>query len=162
MSGSRPARSTSRGSPRTSGWATRCAASTGCSTARTCPARPRSTSRSRCDSPRAQRGLLDLAHRVARQRVDEPDLARALVRRQPRGDVVLDRRGIDRVARLDERDDALPEIRIRYADHRSGRDGRMLEERGLDLAGADLEATALDDVARAPADDPDLAVGRAD
>src|SRR3977135_1839039 len=37
---------------------------------------------------------------------------------------------------------------------------RVLEQRALDLAGADPEATALDEVGGPSPDDPDVAVGR--
>ena len=61
----------------------------------------------------------------------------------------------------DPADDALAEVGVGLA-----RDGRLadtgvFEQRDLDLARADLEAAGLDQVGRAPADDPPVAVGRA-
>jgi len=65
---------------------------------------------------RAQRGLADLAHRVARQLADEVDRAWALVHRQLTGDEVRELPvagvAVGEIGRHDEGGDALPEIVI--------------------------------------------------
>ena len=103
--------------------------------------------------------LLHLAHRVARQRVDHADLARALVHRQRRRHVVdRARRCVDLVAHH-EGDDALAEVVVGHPHHRHLAHRRVVEQRRLHLAGADLEAARLDDVHRLAADDAMEAVG---
>src|SRR6185437_11805923 len=104
---------------------------------------------------RAQPRLHHLAHRVARQRVHEADLAWALVRREQAGDVVAELVRIGRGALRgdDPSHDALAEVGVGRAGHGDLGDGLVLEQRALDLARADLEAAALDEVGGAPADD---------
>jgi hypothetical protein len=78
------------------------------------------------------------------------------VRCQQPGDVVGDLALCGgRVGRRDDPgDDPLAQVGIGLGRDRSVCDTRMLKERGLDLAGADLEAAALDQVGGPPADQP--------
>src|SRR5918999_1467639 len=107
--------------------------------------------------------LDDLAHRVAGQLVEVVDLAGALVGRELAGHVVDQlalRRALVAVGD-DPGDDPLAEVRVgRAGDGRLEHAG-VLEQRDLDLPRADLVAAGLDQVGRAPADDPPVAVRRA-
>src|SRR4051794_691412 len=107
-----------------------------------------------------QRRLGDLAHRVARERVEEADLARALVRREQAGGGVGELLLPGALVALDHDPghDPLTEVLVGLAGDRRLGDRGMLEQRVLDLARADLVAAALDQVGRAPADDADVAV----
>src|SRR5512132_765173 len=106
--------------------------------------------------------LLHLAHLVARQPVEEVHDARALVRGEHRGDVIDELLPGGRRAgpRHHPGDDPLTHVRVGLAGHGGLEDVGMLEQGALDLAGADLEAAALDEVGRAPPDDADVAVRR--
>jgi hypothetical protein len=55
----------------------------------------------------------------------------------------------------------LAEVRVLLASHRHLRDSRVLHQRDLHLAGADLVAGGLDQVGGEPAHDPQVAVLRA-
>ena len=61
----------------------------------------------------------------------------------------------------DPGDDPLAEVGVGLAGDRRLAHAGVLEQRALDLARADLEAAALDEVGGAPPDDADVAVGRA-
>ena len=56
-------------------------------------------------------------------------------------------------------DDPLAQVVVGLADDRGLPDAHVLEERGLDLAGADAVAAGLDQVDGAPTDDPVVAAG---
>src|SRR3954468_23638065 len=133
--------------------------------------RPASSRAPRCRSTRPWRScapwtrsvakplLDDLAHGVAGPLVEEAHLPRPLVRRELSGDVVDQRLRVRRVALgHDPGDDALAEVRVLLAGHRRLLDARVVEQRDLDLAGADLVAAGLDQVGRAAADDAPVAV----
>src|SRR3954452_20237465 len=131
-------------------------------------ARPMISVRLRCMFPgwsaRGARSLSegrlgDLAHRVARQLVEEAHLARALVGRELAGDVVDQRLLVGRVVlRYHPGDDLLAEVGVLLAGDGCLLDGGVVEQRDLDLPGADLVAAGLDQVGRAAADDAPVAV----
>ena len=112
--------------------------------------------------PGAQQPADHLAGRGHRHLRDEGDLARILVRGQPRAHEALDVGG-KRVGRgdagfqHDERLDDLGAHRIGLADHRGERHRRMLDQAILDLAGPDAVARRGDDVVVA-ADEREVAV----
>ena len=101
----------------------------------------------------AEGRLGDLAHRVARERVEVADLARALVRGQQPRDVVGELALARPLVALDDDpgDDPLAEVVVGLAGHRRLGDAGVLDQRVLDLARADLVAAALDQVGRAAA-----------
>ena len=58
-------------------------------------------------------------------------------------------------------DDSFAEVLVSFAGHGGVSDRRMLAQRRLDLAGADLVAARLDQVGRAAADEADVTAGTA-
>ena len=106
----------------------------------------------------AQRLLLHLAHRIARQRLDEEHALGQLVARQAvlqRGEHRL--LGQDRVRRRhDDRRHALAEIGMRQADDGAFGDAIERVDLRLDLDRIDVEAAGDDQVLGA-ADDMDIA-----
>src|SRR3954451_8856389 len=102
--------------------------------------------------PLRERAAPHLAHPVDGQLVERDDALRALVRRQPLAGVRDERVAVDVAGRHDEGDDLLAPALRRHAGHRDLRDGRMVLERRLDLAGIDVEPTADDELLRAPGD----------
>ena len=107
----------------------------------------------------AQREFLHLAARRHRQRVDEHQVFGKLVFRHAVRFEVFHQFRQDRppLARHDERAAFLAEPRIGHPDHGHLPDRGMLQQKLLDLARADFQATAVDDVLLAP-DDSDVAV----
>src|ERR687896_713194 len=101
-------------------------------------------------------GSLSACHTWSRE-------ARTLVRREHVGDVagqlVLGRPLA--LARDDPGHDPLAQVGVGLAGHGGLLDRRVLEQGALDLARADLEAAALDQVGGTAADDADVAVRRA-
>src|SRR4051794_34653708 len=95
----------------------------------------------------AEDGFQELAHGVARERLDDADLAGSLVRREQRRNMRIDRRGTD--VRHDVRNDPLTEIVISNTDDRRFPYAGMREQRVLHLARADAMAPGLDQVGRA-------------
>src|SRR5918997_964028 len=128
------------------------------------PSRPSSPSglSGRLRRPLVPELLLEhLAHRVARQLVDEAHLSGALVGSEEARHVVheLPRIGLFlSVLRRYPRHDALAQVVVGRPGHRDLGHGRMLEQRHLDLAGPDLVAAGLDQIGRATAHDAPVAV----
>src|SRR2546423_11717857 len=156
--------------PRSSARAASCAtsrASASSSKGATKTARPALTRR-----PLLALGQLPLEHlarRVARQLVDQDDLARDLVAREVVADVLLQRVrvGVAAVRRDHERAQPLPELVVLHADAGRLGDGGMGRERVLDLLGEDvlaagdahLDVSALDEQAAGGVEAPDVAGG---
>src|SRR5690349_177885 len=105
----------------------------------------------------AQDVLLTLAHRVARQLVDEHDALRQLEPREPPAERVQDRPLIDRplvrrplIRAHDDRRDGFAEISMRNADDSRFEDSRYGVDLVLDLFRVDVEAPGDHEVLAAP------------
>src|SRR5690606_37193730 len=124
------------------------------------PSRPWSTggagngTKSVTTSSRGEGTLHHLAHVVAGQRRQETNLTGPLVRGQLLGHMgdELVRRWL-RAPGDDPGDDPFAQVGVRFAGHRDLGDARVVEQHVLDLARADLVATALDQVGGPPAHD---------
>ena len=101
--------------------------------------------------------LVDLAHGVARHRLDDAEDRRQLVRRQafgrPRPEVLeVQRRGA--VSQDHDGGDLLTPGDVVYADDRHLGDVGMRQQVALHVQRADLVSATLDDVHRRPTEDP--------
>ena len=111
--------------------------------------------------PLAQSRLLDLAHRVARQLVDEHELARASCSRRARcGSAPRARSRVGAVAARGTTTATTrsPHFASAQPITATSATAGCVAQHVLDLRGGDLEAAALDDVGAEPPDDPHVAV----